>query len=123
MLSDVVKRRDDDYRDSVLLITPATWRSCCSASRCAVLSMICGGWPDRAQLAHSVRQNAAPSTVTTTTARPGAALPQLSQRWPRGHRSVGSVMTWRVGEHQEKREIHAIDEKTANNVPCEESAN
>jgi hypothetical protein len=85
--------------------------------------MICGGRPDDAQLPHSVRQNAAPSTVTTTTDRPGAALPQDSQRWPRGHRSVGSVMDRRVDEYQEKREIHAIGEKTAISAPREESAN
>jgi hypothetical protein len=85
--------------------------------------MICGGRPDRAQLPHNVKQNAAPSTVTTTTARSGAAAPQDSQRWPRGHRSVGVVMSASVGDDQEKRDIHAIGENTANNVPCEESAN
>ena len=85
--------------------------------------MICGGRPDNAQPGHSVKQNAAPSTVTTTTDRPGAALPQDSQRWPSGHRSVGSVMIRSVGELHEKREIHAIDEKTAISAPREESAN
>jgi hypothetical protein len=33
------------------------------------------------------------------------------------------VMTASVSDDQEKREIHAIDEKTAINAPCEESAN
>ena len=51
--------------------------------------MIWGGRPDDAHPGQSVRQNAAPSAVTSNTPKPVQAAPQDSQRWPHGHWSVG----------------------------------
>jgi hypothetical protein len=51
--------------------------------------MIWGGRPDDAHPVQSVRQNAAPSAVTSNTPNAVQAAPQDSQRWPRGQWSVG----------------------------------